>query len=364
MAKVPSFDLTRQYQRLKTELDEAVGSVMASGNFILGPNEQAFEEELARYCGTRFAVGVASGTDALLLTLEALGVGPGDEVITSPFTFFASAEVVSRLGARPVFVDVDPVTLNMDPKAVEKALTPRTRGLIPVHIFGQMADMAPLLDLAARYKLFVLEDACQAIGSDYRGARAGSLGTAGAFSFFPTKNLGAFGDGGAMVTNDQELADRVRVLRVHGSRVKYQHEVLGYCSRLDELQAAVLRIKLRHLEEFIESRRRVAALYREALPADVVGLPAEAPWGRHVYHQFVVRLAERDRRQAQLMEAGIGTAVYYSLPLHLQPVYQDLGYHKGDLPMAEAACKEVLALPMFPELESDEVAYVAAQFRS
>ncbi|GAW94011.1 DegT/DnrJ/EryC1/StrS family aminotransferase [Calderihabitans maritimus] len=360
---IPLLDLKAQYESIKEEIDAAVVQVLESGRYILGPNVAELEKEIARLTGTRYAVGVASGTDALLLSLVALGVGEGDEVITSPYTFFATAEVISQVGAVPVFVDIDPETYNLDVSQVEEKITKRTRAIIPVHIFGQPADMDPLLDLAQKYDLFIIEDACQAIGAEYKGRPAGSMGNTGCFSFFPTKNLGGYGDGGMVVTNDSEVAEKIRILRVHGSNPKYYHSLLGYNSRLDELQAAILRVKLKYLEEWNEARRRKAALYDELLAGTPVVTPVVREWAKSVYHLYVVRVPDRDGLMQYLKEHGIFTGVYYPLPLHLQKVYADLGYKPGSLPEAEKAARETLALPLYPEITEDQVRKVVKRVK-
>ncbi len=361
LVKIPVFDLTRQNAFLAEELRPAVDRVVASGKFIMGENVAAFESEMAAYCGTRYAIGVASGTDALLLTLESLGVGPGDEVITSPWTFFATAEVISRLGAVPVFVDIDPDTFNLRPDLVEEAITSKTRAIIPVHIYGQMAPMDELVGLARKFRLGVIEDACQAIGAQQRGKRAGAIGDAGCFSFFPTKNLGCFGDGGLIVTNDEQIAITARALRVHGSQVRYRHDRLGYASRLDEIQAAVLRVKLRHLEEFVAKRHSIATRFTEALAGTTVVPPMIAPGNRHVFHQYVVRTdLGRDGLSAYLAEHGVGSTVYYPVSLHRQPVYSTVAHRAHACLVSEAMEAKALALPIWPEMDDGEVDHVAA----
>jgi len=355
---IPFVDLARQYSTIAEEVDRAIYQVLASGQFILGSNVKAFEQELASYCGAASGIGVASGTDALRLALEAVGVGPGSEVITSPFTFVATAEMVSQLGAVPVFADIDPRTYTLHPDWVAKKVTNRTKAIIPVHLYGHPAEMAPIMDLAKQHGLWVIEDAAQAVGAEYRGRRVGSIGHLGCFSFFPTKNLGGYGDGGFVTTNDTGLAERIRMLRQHGSREKYFHEFLGWSSRLDELQAAVLRVKLRHLDGWTERRRAHVQRYRELLAALPVRLPPERAGDRVVYHLFTLRTPHRDELQKYLAERGIQTMVHYPIPLHLQPLYRDLGV--GPLPESERASREVLSLPLFPELEPDELAAVAS----
>jgi dTDP-4-amino-4,6-dideoxygalactose transaminase len=360
---IPAFDLKRQYRNLSFELLPILEEVMAKGQFILGENVELLEKELADYCGTKYAVGVASGTDALLLSLEALGIGEGDEVITTPFTFFATSEVISLLKAKPVFVDIDSKTFNIDPDKIEDAITTKTKAVIPVHLFGQMAEMDDIEYLAEKYDLYIIEDACQAIGAEYKGRRAGSIGDTGCFSFFPTKNLGAFGDGGLITTNDEKLYEKIKLLRVHGSRKKYYHELIGHNSRLDEIQAAILRVKLKYLDNWIERRIEIAKIYSEGLKDLDVIVPEVKPYLRHVYHQYVIRTKHRDELQEYLSNKGIGTAIYYPLPLHLQECYKDLGYREGDLPEAEKASKEVIALPMWPELTNEEVNYIVESIR-
>ncbi len=360
---IPILDLTRYDEDLKRGIAQAVADVFASGRFVLGPANEAFEKTLAGRLGTRHVLGVASGTDALLVALMALGVGPGDEVLTSPFSFFASAGAVARLGARPVFVDIDAATFNLDPTRLEQAVTPRTKAIQPVHLYGQSADMDPILEMAGRHGIPVLEDACQAIGATYRGRVAGTLGALGAFSFYPTKNLGAAGDAGAVATGDDALAALVKSLRVHGSTATYFHDRVGGNFRMDAVQAAVLSAKLPRLDGWIERRRAIAKRYdgllAEAARAGRLTLPAEAPERRHVYHQYVVRVADRDGVKTRLAERGIGSSVFYPVPLHLQRCFADLGGREGQFPQAERAAKEVLALPIFPELTDAEVGRVA-----
>lgn len=360
--QVPLLDLTRQYTSLKNEIDEAVAAVLGSGRYILGENVAAFEEEAARYCGVRFGIGVANGTDALLLTLRALDVGPGDQVIVPSFTFFATAEVVTLLGATPVFVDIDPETFNLDSQGVKRALSPATKAIIPVHLFGQPADMDEILEIAAEHGLRVVEDACQAIGAEYRGRKAGAMGAAGCFSFFPSKNLGCFGDGGLVVTDDARLAERIRELRNHGSRERYYHKHVGYNSRLDEIQAAILRVKLRRLDGWNQTRKRVASIYDDLIAGAGLSPRVQTPRVKgdrlHVFHQYTLRVTGRDDLRNHLTGRGVGTAVYYPLPLHLQEAYQALGYTEGALPVTEAASREVLSLPMFPEITVDEQQHI------
>lgn len=362
---IPLLDLKAQYVTIKEEIDQAVLGVLDSCKFIFGPEMKAFEEEIAAYCGTKHAVAVGNGTDALVIALKACGIGPGDEVITSPFTFFASAECIAQVGAIPVFVDVDPNTLNMDVAQLEEKITSRTKGIIPVHIFGQMADMDPILALAQKYNLKVIEDAAQAIGAEYKGHKAGSLGDAGTFSFFPTKNLGGYGDGGMIVTNDDALAEEFRVLRFHGCKTKYYHDEIGYNSRLDEIQAAILRVKLRYIDQWNNARVEKAALYNELLAplagAHKVVLPYTDVDRKHVIHLYVLRTPEREKLMDVLKEKGISNAIYYPVPLHLQKALAYLGYKAGDFPVAEEACNQALAIPCYPELsqaQQEEIAQV------
>jgi len=362
LVDVPLLDLRAQYRQIRAEIMAAIESTCDEQAFILGKRVADLEQDMQRYLGAVHAVGVASGTDAILLSLMACGVGPGDEVVTVPYTFFATAGSISRLGARPVFVDIKPDSFNMDPACVEAAITPRTKALLPVHLYGQCAEMEPLMKLAGRRTLPVIEDAAQAIGAEWRGKKAGTLGQMGCFSFFPSKNLGGFGDGGMVTTNDSSLADRVRMLRVHGSREKYLHELVGLNSRLDALQAAVLRVKLTHLEGWTQGRQKNAAryegLFKEANLLDRVTLPTVTAGNRHVYNQYVIRVPRRDQLRDFLKEKGIGTEIYYPTALHMQPCYKDLGYREGAFPQSERAAKETLALPIYAELTADQQAYV------
>ena len=348
--RIPLLDLKAQYLTIKDEIDQAILNVLDSSIFILGPEMKTLEKEIAAYCGTKEAVAVANGTDALVLTLKAFGIGPGDEVITTPFTFFASAETIAQVGATPVFVDIDPVTLNLDLTQLEEKITPKTKAVIVVHIFGQMLDVERVMEIAERYDLKVIEDAAQAIGAEYREKKAGSIGHASTFSFFPTKNLGAYGDGGMIVTNDADLAEQLRILRFHGSKVKYYHDEIGYNSRLDEIQAAILRVKLRYLEGWNEGRRVKAAVYDELLKDLPITLPGRDPAAKPIYHLYVLRSLRREELMEALKQAGVACAVYYPVPLHLQHAFDNLGYHEGDFPVAEQACHEALAIPCYPEL--------------
>jgi len=361
---VPMLDLTRYDDALKSEIARRVDEIFATGRFVMGAALDEFERAFAREVGVAHAIGVSSGTDALLVSLMALGVGHGDEVITSPFTFFASAGVVARLQAVPVFVDIRPGTFNLDPGKLEAAITPRTKAIQPVHLYGQAADMDVISEIAVRRGVPVLEDACQAVGATWRGRPAGSLGACGAFSFYPTKNLGAAGDAGAVTTNDPELASRLRSLRLHGSSVTYHHDRVGGNFRMDALKAAVLNAKLPRLAAWNDRRREIASrygrLFADAALAGRIVPPSESPEGRHVFHQYVVRIPDCDGVKARLAERGVASAVFYPIPLHLQDCFEALGYHQGDLPESEMAAREVLALPVFPELTDEEIERVAA----
>jgi dTDP-4-amino-4,6-dideoxygalactose transaminase len=366
---VPLLNLQAQYQAIREELMAAIARVVDSQHFILGEEVRELEKEIADYCGTQYAIGCASGSDALYLALLALGIGPGDEVLTSPFTFFATAGEISRVGAVPVFADIEEHTFNLDIGLVAERLAshPKIRAIIPVHLFGACADMDPLCELATERGLSVIEDAAQSIGAEYKGRRAGSLGRVGCFSFYPTKNLGACGDGGMLTTSDPQLAARLRALRVHGSTDKYVHQWVGINSRLDALQAAVLRVKLRYLDGWSEGRDRNAEHYRERLAGS--SAPVIAPAGttyqtRHVYNQFTIRCPERDGLQAYLKERGIGTEIYYPLPLHLQPCFADLGYRKGDFPVGEQMAGECLSLPVQAELAENDIDYICDTIQS
>jgi len=357
---IPFVDLRAQYREIQEEAEEAVTRVLADAAYVLGSEVEQFESEFAEYCGVAHGVAVNSGTSALHLALLAAGVGPGDEVITAPFTFIATAATIRYAGATPVFVDVDPVSYTLDPGQLEAAITPRTMALVPVHLYGQPADMDPILEIARRHGLAVIEDAAQAHGSEYKGRRVGGLGGLGCFSFYPTKNLGACGEGGMVVTSDPERAKRVRILRDWGQTSKYRHELLGFNYRMDGIQGALLRVKLRHLERWTEMRRAHAAHYDEKLANSGVSTPVAMPWARHVYHAYTVRSPRRDALRAALAESEIHSAIHYPVPLHLQPIFSDLGYGKGAFPRAEAAAETVLSLPIYPELSSDAPERVAA----
>lgn len=356
---IPLLDLKAQYLTIKEDIDQAIQRVLDSSKFVLGPEMNAFEKDMAAYCGVKEAVAVGNGTDALLLALRGLGVGPGDEVITTPFTFFASAETVAALGATPVFVDIDPVTLNMDLDQLEAKITPRTKAIIPVHIFGQMVDVERVMEIAARHDLKVIEDSAQAIGANYRGRKAGSIGNVGTFSFFPTKNLGAYGDAGMIVTDDENLAAHLRMLRFHGCRTKYYHEEIGYNSRMDELQAAILRVKFQHIDDWNAARREKGKIYDALLAGLPLTLPGIDPAGTPVYHLYVLRTDKREELMAALKENGIASAIYYPVPLHLQRAFRNLGYKEGDFPVAEKACSQAMALPCYPELTREQQEEIA-----
>ena len=354
-------DLREQYESMKDEIIQKLDEVMSSSRFILGDNVKQLEANVAKYSNVKHGIGVGNGSDAIHIALQSVGVGGGDEVITTPFTFFATAGSIARTGAKPVFVDIDPVTFNIDPSKIEAAITPRTKAILPVHLYGQMADMDPIVEIAKKYNLCIIEDAAQAIGAKYKGKTVGEMGTAATYSFFPTKNLGAYGDGGMIVTNDDDVAEKCRVIRVHGSKPKYYHHVLGYNSRLDELQAAILNVKFPHLNRWSAERRKRAAYYTERLNEKLSGViqtPVEKEENYHVFHQYTLRVPKRDELQQYLKEQGIATMIYYPLPLHLQPVFKYLGYKEGDFPEAEKAAKEVLSLPMYPELKQEEQDYV------
>ncbi len=369
---IPILDLKAQYATIKDEILAAIENVLESQQFILGPEVEALEKVLAEYCSCRYAFGVSSGTDALLLALMTIGVKPGDEVITPPYSFFATSGSIVRLGAVPVYVDIDPGTFNIQADRVEQKVTQRTKAILPVHLAGQVADMDPLLEVAERYHLSVIEDACQAIGADYKDQRAGSIGDLGCFSFFPSKNLGGYGDGGLVTCNSAALADQVSLLRNHGQRPKYHNHVVGGNFRMDALQGAVLRAKFDHLENWTEARRYHASLYQQlftqsgiSIPIDQlkykegIVLPVETGFGRHIYHLYMIRTKHRDELAAYLKKHGIGSEVYYPVPLHLQECFSDMGYKPGDFPNSELAAKESLALPIYPELTEDMVSRVA-----
>jgi dTDP-4-amino-4,6-dideoxygalactose transaminase len=362
---VPLIDLKAQFAPLRQDVLDAITRVCDTQHFILGPEVEALERELAAFLEVPHAVGVSSGTDALLAALMAFDIGPGDEVVTTPFSFFATAGCIARVGARPVFVDIDPGTFNIDPGAVASAVTPRTKAIVPVHLFGQSADMATIVDVAERTGVPIIEDAAQAIGTSYNGKPVGAIGAAGCFSFFPTKNLGAFGDAGLVTTTQADVARKLRAIRQHGGEVKYHHDVVGANFRIDALQAAVLRVKLPHLRVWTESRRRNAeryeVLFKDAGLSGTVTLPGRSLNSTHIYNQFVIRAPERDGLRAHLQAAGIGTEIYYPIPLHLQPCFRGLGYGMGSFPAAEAASSEVLALPIYGELTNGQQERVVSE---
>ncbi len=356
---VPFVDLKAEYKVIAREVGERMGRVMENADFILGEDVHLFEQEFASYCGARFGVGLDNGTSALELALRAYGIGEGDEVITVANTFIATASAVAFTGARPVLVDIDAQTYNIDVRAIERAITARTKAIIPVHLYGQTADMDPILDLAQAKKLVVIEDACQAHGALYKGGRAGSIGDVGCFSFYPAKNLGCYGDGGLLVTNNEEIADKVRMLRNYGQKEKYYHQFIAYNRRLDTLQAAVLRAKLPRLDEWNESRHKAARIYGQLLAHTDVTAPMEASYGRHVYHVYVVRGRNRDGLRAYLQSRGISTGIHYPVPIHMQEAYRYLGHRAGDFPVTEQYASQILSLPMHPFLSEEQIEYVA-----
>ncbi|MCM3111979.1 DegT/DnrJ/EryC1/StrS family aminotransferase [Lederbergia lenta] len=359
--KIQMLDLSEQYKSMKNEIMEKMDEVMSSSRFILGDNVKKLEADVAEYSNVTYGIGVGNGSDAIHISLQAAGIGPGDEVITTAFTFFATGGAIVRAGATPVYIDIDPITFNIDPSKIEEAITDKTKAIIPVHLYGQMADMITIKKIADKYNLVVIEDAAQAIGASQHGKSVGELGTAATYSFFPTKNLGAYGDGGMIVTNSTDLAEKASVIRVHGSKPKYYHHVLGYNSRLDELQAAILNVKFPHLDEWSQARRERANYYTESLNKqliEIIQTPIEKEGNYHVFHQYTLRVPNRDELQEYLKAEGIATMIYYPMPLHLQPVFKDLGYKEGDLPETEKATKEALSLPMYPELKQEDQDFV------
>lgn len=360
---IPFLNIKAQYATIQPEVEAAALSVLRSGSYVLGEEVAALEEEFAAYCGTTHAIAVNTGTSALHLSLIAAGVGPGDEVITTPFTFVATAAAIRYIGARPVFVDIDPVTFTIDPNQIERAITPRTRAIVPVHLYGQMADMDAILLIAARHGLAVIEDACQAHGALYDGQRAGSIGLSGCFSFYPGKNLGACGEGGIIVTSNDEQARQMRMLRDWGQDRRYHHVMVGYNYRMDAIQGAILRVKLRQLETWTEARRARARLYTQLLANAPIEIPRETSLRRHVWHIFAVRTRDRDHLQKFLSAEGVETGLHYPVPVHLQPSYADLGHRPGDFPATEAAANSVLSLPLYPELSTREVEIVSELVR-
>lgn len=366
---VPLLDLKAQYATIRDEVRAAVDTVLDSQQCILGPSVSECEAKLAPYCGCPHAITVSSGSDALLICLMAENVGPGDEVITTPYTFFATAGAIARLGAKPVFVDIDPRTYNIDPAKIEAKITKKTKAIMPVHLYGQCADMDPIMAAADRHGIPVIEDACQAIGAEYKGRRAGSMGRYGCFSFFPSKNLGAAGDGGLVTVTDTAVAEKLRILRVHGSNPKYYHPMLGGNFRFDALQAVIVSVKLKYLDQWTAGRQSNAARYRRLFDAagltqsGLVQLPYEVPGNRHIYNQFIIRVPRREELQAYLREQKIGNEVYYPVPLHIQQCFAYLGHHQGDFPASEAAAKETLALPIYPELSDEQAEWVVESIR-
>ena len=358
--KVPYLDLKAQYHSIKPEIDAAISRVLESCQFVLGSEVAAFEQAFAPYCGTTDCIALNSGTSAIHLALLAAGVGPGDEVITVPFTFVASVAAVLYSGARPVLVDIDSRSFTMDPAEIEKAITPRTKAILPVHLYGQSADMDPIMEIARRHNLVVIEDAAQAHGAKYRGRAVGSIGDMACFSFYPGKNLGAYGEGGAVTTNNPDYARTVRTLRDWGQDRKYHHVMRGYNYRMEGFQGAVLGVKLRHLDRWTEARRAAVNSYNRLLADSGVETPVEMPWGHHVYHVYTVRTDDRDGLQAALTAEGIQTGIHYPVPVHLQPAYSDLGYGRGDFPRSEAASRQVLSLPLYPELSAQGIEVVAS----
>jgi dTDP-4-amino-4,6-dideoxygalactose transaminase len=365
---VPFLDLTRQFRRIEGEILSAQRKVLEKGHFILGEEVSSFEEEFARYCGVRYGVGVGSGTDALFLALKAADIGEGDEVITVSHSFIATAIAISWAGAKSTFVDIDPEVYTMDPNRLEdflrKRKRSRVRAILPVHLYGQPAEMDAIMDIARRYHLLVVEDACQAHGAEYQEKKVGSIGVMGCFSFYPTKNVGAYGDGGMVVTNDKRYYERLRLLRCYGEKKKYEHILQGWNSRLDEMQAAVLRVKLKYLDQWNGERRKRALLYRRMLEGTGVNCPVERERARHVYHLFVIRTKRRNALQLRLREKGIETLIHYPVPIHLQKAYAELGYRRGDLPATEKVAREILSLPFYPELTSEEMREVQEEVRN
>ncbi|MFL6304347.1 MAG: DegT/DnrJ/EryC1/StrS family aminotransferase [Candidatus Sulfotelmatobacter sp.] len=357
--KVPYLDLKAQYRSIKPEIDQAIARVLDSCQFVLGPEVAEFEREFAAHCGTTECIAMNSGTSALHLALLAAGIGPGDEVVTVPFTFVASVATILYAAAKPVLVDIEPRTFNMDPAALEAAISPRTKAIVPVHLYGHPVDMDPILELARKHKLVVIEDAAQAHGAKYKGRSAGSIGDIACFSFYPAKNLGAYGEGGAVTTSNPEYARTIRMLRDWGQDRKYHHLLHGYNYRMEGFQGAILRVKLRHLESWTETRRAIVKTYNERLAGADVVRPTEMAWARHVYHLYTLRADNRDVLQAALLNEGIQTGIHYSTPVHLQPAYAALGYGPGSFPESEKAAREVLSLPLYPELSDSEIEDVA-----
>ena len=363
--KVDVFSLKKQYEDIKDEIKGPVEKVVTSGGFILGEDVKLFEQEFPDYCGVKHGVGVNSGTDALFLACLACGIGKGDEVIVMPYTYIATALGISMAGARPVFVDIEEKTYNIDVSKIEKAITKKTKAILPVHLYGHPADMDPIMAIAKKHKLKVIEDCAQAHGALYKNKKVGSFGDAACFSFYPTKNLGAFGDGGMVITNSEEIKERLLLLRDYGRKGRYEHILKGYNSRLDTLQAAILRVKLKHLDEWNEKRRKSAHLYTKLFKENNIDLvlPNESDYAKHVYHLYPVRVKDRKSVMEKLAEKGIRTLMHYPIPIHLQDAYKDLGHKKGDFLISEKCCEEILSLPMYPELPEEEIKYVVASFR-
>lgn len=364
MMKIPMLDLSEQYASLKEEVMQALDEVMSSSRFILGSEVEKIEQDIAKYSHVKHGIGCGNGSDAIHIALQAAGIGEGDEVITTPFTFFATGGAIVRAGAKPVYIDIDPNNFNMDPSKIEAAITENTKAIIPVHLYGQMADMVKIMEVAKRHNLIVIEDAAQAIGAKQGQYSVGELGHAATYSFFPTKNLGAYGDGGMVVTNYDDIAEKSKIIRVHGSKPKYYHSVMGYNSRLDELQAAVLNVKFPHLDKWSQERAGHAQLYTTLLNekvGDAVKTPQVIEGFHHVFHQYTILTDRRDELQAFLNENGVSSMIYYPVPLHLQPVFEYLGYKEGDMPESEKAAKNALSLPMFPELKEEQQQYVVAK---
>ena len=362
--KITSLDLRRQYESIQDEINSAVLEVIASQSFVLGPFVESFEHSIAEFCYAKHAIGVSSGTDAILLALMACGIKNGDEVITTPFTFFATAGSIARLGAVPVFVDIDPSTYNIDVSKIASVVNKKTKAILPVHLYGQCADMDAILEVARANGLMVIEDAAQAIGAVYKGRNAGTMGNVGCFSFYPTKNLGGYGDGGLVTTNDDELAGLIKILRVHGSEPKYYHSYIGINGRLDAIQAAILSVKLKYLNGWSERRRLGASYYSEHLKGLPIRLPKIESHNTHIFHQYVIATSQRDELIKYLKQQGIGTAIYYPVPLHLQKCFEYLGYKEGDLLESEKASRETLALPIFPEITQKEQDYVIGHIKN
>jgi dTDP-4-amino-4,6-dideoxygalactose transaminase len=358
MKPIQMVDVVGQYKKIKKEIDEAALRVIESGQYILGKEVSEFENEIAQYINVKYAIGCASGTDALMVAMMALGIGPGDEVVTTPFTFAATTETIVLLGAKPIYVDIDSATYNLDPSKIEAVITKNTKAIIPVHLYGQSVDMDPLVHVANHHGIPIIEDMCQAIGADYKGKKVGGIGTIGCISFFPSKNLGAFGDAGMIVTNDIVLAEKLRMIVVHGSRVRYKHEIIGVNSRLDALQAALLRVKLRYLNQWIDARRLAASEYNRLFKGSGIDVPFEASYGKHVFHQYTIRLKNRDMVSHTLSEKKIPYGIYYPIPLHLQEAYSAVGKSKGTFPITEKAVDEVLSLPMHTELDEEQQKYI------